>query len=63
MVLVETALPTEAQLASRLASLRAALDARDLRDALAHLRALVPDYTPSRAVLALAQQCGSRVCL
>lgn len=63
MVVVEAALPTEAQLASRLASLRTALDTRDLREALAHLRALVPDYTPSRAVLALAQQCGSRICL
>jgi FlaA1/EpsC-like NDP-sugar epimerase len=63
MVLVETALPTEAQLANRLAGLRAALDARDLRDALTHLRGLVPDYTPSGAVLGLAQQCGPRVCL
>lgn len=63
MILVETALPTEAQLASRLASLRTALHARDLGGALDHLRALVPDYTPGSAVLALAQQSGSRVCL
>ncbi len=62
MVLVETALPTEAQLASRLANLRVVFDARDLREALAYLRELVPDYTPGSAVLALAQ-CGSRVCL
>ena len=63
MVAVETALPMAPQLAAGLASLRAALDARDLCDALTHLRALVPDYTPSHAMLALARQCGSRVCL
>jgi FlaA1/EpsC-like NDP-sugar epimerase len=63
MVLVETILPAKAQLAERLASLRAALDARNLRDALTHLHALVPDYTPSPALLALASQCGPRVCL
>jgi FlaA1/EpsC-like NDP-sugar epimerase len=63
MVVVETALPAAPQLAAGLASLRAALDARDLCDALTHLRALVPNYTPSRAVLALARQYGSRVCL
>jgi hypothetical protein len=63
MAAVETALPAAPQLAGRLASLRAALDARDLGDALAHLCALVPDYTPSQTVLALAQQRGPRVCL
>jgi len=63
LLLVETAQPTAALLTSRLASLRAALDARDLCDALAHLRVLVPDYTPSHALLALAQQCGSKVSL
>ena len=66
MILVETAQLTEAQLITQLAGLRAALDARDLRDlrdALAHLRALVPDYTPSSAVQTLAAQCSSRVCL
>lgn len=60
---VETALPSAPQLAAGLASLRAALDARDLCDALAHLRALVPDYTPSHSVLELARQTGPRVCL
>jgi len=63
MVVVETALPTAPQLAAGLASLRAALDARDLSDALTHLCALVPDYTPSQAMQALARQCISRVCL
>ena len=63
MVLVHAALPTEGQLSSRLAILRIALLARDLRDALTHLRALVPDYTPSPTVLALAAQGGPRVCL
>jgi len=63
MVVVETALSATPQLVAGLASLRAALDARDLGDALAHLRALVPDYTPSHAVLALARQCGPQVCL
>ena len=46
---------------SFLARLRKALDARDLRDALNHLRELAPDYTPNSAVLALAVQCGQRV--
>jgi FlaA1/EpsC-like NDP-sugar epimerase len=63
MVLIETALPTQAQLAIRLASLRAALDARNLCDALTQLRALVPDYTPSQTLLALARQSMPGVCL
>jgi FlaA1/EpsC-like NDP-sugar epimerase len=63
IVVVETALPAAPQLAAGLTSMHAALDSRDLGDALTHLRALVPDYTPSRAVLALAKQCGLRVCL
>jgi len=52
-----------AQLASGLDNLRAALDSRNLTAALFHLRSLVPDYTPSPSVLALAQQQGSRVSL
>jgi O-antigen biosynthesis protein WbqV len=63
MVLVETGLLAEAQLACRLDSLRAAFNAHDLAGALCDLRVLVPDYTPSRAVLTLAQQCGPRACL
>lgn len=63
MLVVKTAQPTEAQLAERFAILHAAIDARDLREALTRLRALVPDYTPSNAVLALASQHRPQVCL
>jgi len=63
MAVVKTAQTIETQLLTQLAKLRNALDTRDLRDALMHLRALVPDYTPSNAVLALASQCGPRVCI
>jgi FlaA1/EpsC-like NDP-sugar epimerase len=61
MVSVETAAPAEAQLAGRLPSLRMALDARDLGAALVHLESLVPDYTPSQAVLALSRRLGPQV--
>jgi hypothetical protein len=44
-------------------NLRAALDARHLAGALALLRSMVPDYTPSKEVLALSQQQGPRVSL
>jgi FlaA1/EpsC-like NDP-sugar epimerase len=63
LILIETAQPAQAELASRLAGLRAALDARNLSDALAPLRALVPDYTPSQTLLALARQSMPGVCL
>lgn len=63
MVAVETPLLPEAQRESLLATLRIALDARNINAALSALRALVPDYTPSQAVLALAERCGSKVCL
>ncbi|MGD0800736.1 MAG: polysaccharide biosynthesis protein [Terracidiphilus sp.] len=63
LVLVEASLPNEVQLDVGLVALRSALDARDLDSALDHLRALVPDYTPSQAVLALAAQRGTQVCL
>jgi len=46
-----------------LSALRAALDARDLAAALAALRALVPGYAPSPAVLALAGKNSQRVSL
>ncbi len=49
------------QLHSALAALRAALDARDLAAALDPLRALVPDYAPSPAVVALAAHSTPRV--
>jgi FlaA1/EpsC-like NDP-sugar epimerase len=63
LVSVETAELTEAQFRSGLTGLRAALDARDVCDALAYLCALVPDYTPSQAVQAFARQCGAQACL
>jgi FlaA1/EpsC-like NDP-sugar epimerase len=44
----------EQHLSPALAALRTAVDARDLSAALTHLVALVPDYTPSDAVLTLA---------
>jgi len=53
----------DGQLQSELDVLREALDARDLAAALARLRSLVPDYTPSQSVLALAGQSGPRVSL
>jgi FlaA1/EpsC-like NDP-sugar epimerase len=51
------------QLAPQFASLRQALETRDLDAALAHLRRLVPDYTPSQAVLELSRQSAQRVAL
>jgi FlaA1/EpsC-like NDP-sugar epimerase len=63
LVAVETNLLPKSQLKSGLSALRAALDARDLGDAILQLRALVPDYTPSKAVLTLAQQSESKVCI
>lgn len=63
LVSVETAQSAPAQLTARLASLRTALESRDLALALGHLRALVPDYTPSPAVLALARRSSPQVCV
>ena len=60
MLLVETTGLTEAQLAGQLASLRTALDARDHCAALAQLRSMVPDYTPSQVVLAVSQRHSRR---
>ena len=51
------------QLDSRLASLHKALETRDLDAALTPLRRLVPDYTPSQALLALSRQSAQRVAL
>jgi hypothetical protein len=60
---VETPLLSAPQLAARLASLRQALEARDMDAALTQLRRLVPDYTPSQALLALSRQSAQRVAL
>jgi FlaA1/EpsC-like NDP-sugar epimerase len=60
MVLVETTGPAEAQLKGQLANLHAALEARDHCAALAQLSVMVPDYTPSQAVLAAAGRQNDR---
>jgi len=51
---IDSPLFANAELRSALAALRSALDGRDLRAALALLRRLVPDYSPSSALLTLA---------
>lgn len=56
MVFIQTAQLTAAEFNRSLANLRTALNARDLSAALVHLGSLVPDYTPSQTVLALAQR-------
>jgi FlaA1/EpsC-like NDP-sugar epimerase len=53
----------EGDLETLLAALRTAVDTRDLAAALAHLRTLVPDYTPSATVVALSQRNGHQVSL
>jgi FlaA1/EpsC-like NDP-sugar epimerase len=50
-----------AQLQSALATLHSALKVRDLSAALASLRVLVPDYTPSSTVLALRSTAAPQV--
>ncbi len=49
------------QLDASLVRLRNAVDARDLAVALASLQSLVPDYTPSNAVLAQTRKAGAPV--
>jgi FlaA1/EpsC-like NDP-sugar epimerase len=63
LVSIQSATLPTARFEHRLAKLHDAVDARNLAVALFHLRALVPDYTPSPAVLALSKQQGSRVSL
>lgn len=58
---IDSPLPPAAALRDGLASLRTALDERDLAAALAHLQAMVPDYAPSTAVRALAAPRTTRV--
>jgi FlaA1/EpsC-like NDP-sugar epimerase len=58
---IDSPQPAATELQARLASLLAALDERDLAAALAQLRALVPDYTPSARVCALAGRHATRV--
>ena len=52
---------TGGQFTTELTRLCDAAEARDLAAALAHLRAFVPEYTPSPSVLALAQQAFPQV--
>ena len=58
LLTVESPALPEGQLEASLAALRTAVDARDLAASLRHLRTLVPDYTPSAAVMTLS---GHRV--
>ncbi len=56
MVAIESPAPARGRLCSALDELRAALDARDLAAALSQMRMMVPDYTPSPALLSLASE-------
>ena len=58
LLAIHSPILTDAELETRLAALRSAVDARDLAGALVELRAMVPDYAPSREVQSLA---GHRV--
>jgi len=61
MISIESPMPAKGKLRSELAHLHAALGARDVAAALNHLQTLVPDYTPSPALLSLAGQNTPRV--
>lgn len=63
VVSLDPALLPAPQLEARLADLREALQTRDLDAALTQLRRLVPDYTPSPALLALSRQSAQRAAL
>jgi FlaA1/EpsC-like NDP-sugar epimerase len=54
LLTVESPALPEGQLEASLAALRTAVDARDLTASLLNLRMLVPDYTPSPAVMTLS---------
>lgn len=58
LLAIQSPILTDAELETRLAALRSAVDARDLAGALVELCAMVSDYAPSRAVQSLA---GHRV--
>jgi FlaA1/EpsC-like NDP-sugar epimerase len=61
LVRLDSPLPPRSQLQTQLATLHHAVHSRDLSAALAALRILVPDYTPSRAVLAQRATTASQV--
>jgi FlaA1/EpsC-like NDP-sugar epimerase len=58
---IDSPLPSSGRLRSALAQLRSALDGRDLGSAVDCLQALVPEYTPSPALLSLIVEIGRRV--
>ena len=58
LLTIKTPVLTDAEMETRLAALRSSVDERDLAGALEELCGLVPDYSPSNAVLSLA---GHRV--
>ena len=58
LLTIQTPVLTDAELETRLAALRSAVDARDLAGALLEVGGLVPDYSPSGVVQSLA---GNRV--
>lgn len=58
---IDSPQPSAAALRAGLASLRTSLNERDLASALAHLQALVPDYSPSAVIRALAEPRATRV--
>jgi FlaA1/EpsC-like NDP-sugar epimerase len=58
LLAIQSPVLTDAEIETRLAALRSAMDARDLAGALVELCAIVPDYSPSSLVQSLA---GHRV--
>jgi len=61
LVSIRSAWAAGATFDRELGALLSATCARDLPTALAVLRSLVPDFTPSAVLLALAQRSASRV--
>jgi FlaA1/EpsC-like NDP-sugar epimerase len=61
IVSIQSSSLTGPQLDTGLAALRTALDARDVAAALTGLQLLVPDFTPSHAVLSLAREGSTQV--
>jgi FlaA1/EpsC-like NDP-sugar epimerase len=61
LVAIENSALATGLLDAEIAALRTAFDVRNLSDALTHLFALVPDYTPSQTIIALAAQRGNQV--
>ena len=62
LVAITTTQPTRSDLAGSRERLHHAVESRDLSEALKSLRQIVPDYTPSQAVLALAASRQMEIC-